>query len=148
MCAVTFGFFQAAMAGIGFLLASTLADFVEPVDHWVAFGLLCFIGARMLYEAATGCKAIQLTSLKVLLTLALATSIDAMAAGIGLAAISTPIFLPLVLIGTITLVLSYLGVLFGARMGQCKYGKYFDIAGGLILIGLGIKILIEHLMYA
>lgn len=145
-CGVTFGFFQAAMTAIGFLLASTLANFIEPVDHWVAFGLLSFVGGKMLYEAASGCQAIKLSSTKMLLTLAVATSIDAMAAGIGLAAIKTPMVLTIVLIGVITAVLSYVGVLFGARMGQCKYGKYFDIAGGLILIGLGIKTLIEHLM--
>ncbi len=145
-CGITFGIFQAGMTAIGFILASTLANFIEPVDHWVAFGLLVFIGGKMLYEAATGCKPIKLTSTKMLLTLAVATSIDAMAAGISLAAIRTPIVMTLVMIGVITAVLSYIGVLFGARMGQGKYGKYFDIAGGLILIGLGIKILIEHLM--
>lgn len=145
-CGITFGVFQAGMTAIGYILASSLANFIEPVDHWVAFGLLVFIGGKMLYEAATGGEPISLSSTRMLLTLAVATSIDAMAAGISIAAIRTPIGSTLVFIGVITGVLSFIGVHFGGRMGQGKYSRYFDVAGGLILIGLGIKTLLEHLL--
>lgn len=144
-CAAAFGLFQAGMALAGWLLADLFDHYIEAVDHWIAFGLLAFIGLKMIYEARRGEEPVTLESMKMLLALSVATSIDAMAAGIGLSAVRAPIAVPAAAIGVTTMVLSFLGVLFGARLGSCRYAKFFDAVGGIILIVLGVKILIEHM---
>jgi putative Mn2+ efflux pump MntP len=145
--AFLFGFFQWGMVSLGWLAGFTFRTFIEPVDHWIAFILLAFIGIKMWKESLDDVKEpLDLTKLSLLLTLALATSIDAFAAGISLTALGYPIPRPSAIIGTITFILSFLGVMLGCRLANYSYfRKYLDRLGSVILIGIGIKILIEHL---
>lgn len=145
--AIFFGAFQAFMPLIGWLAGLGLREFVSRVDHWIAFGLLCLIGCRMIYESTktTAQKSsLNPLSLGVLLLLSIATSIDALAAGVSLAFLKVSIVLPIILIGIVTFVLSFLGVFVGDRSGHLLRNKA-EFVGGLVLIGIGTKILIEHL---
>lgn len=146
--ALFFGIFQWGMLSLGWLAGFTFRTFIEPVDHWIAFALLAFIGVRMWKESLNQeSEPLDLTSLKLMLTLALATSIDAFAAGISLTALGYPIMIPSAIVGMITLALSFLGVLLGCWLTQYAHlRKYLDRIGALILIGIGTKILLEHLM--
>ncbi len=146
--ALFFGIFQWGMLSLGWLAGFTFRTFIEPVDHWIAFALLVFIGVRMWKESLNQeSEPLDLTSLKLMLTLALATSIDAFAAGISLTALGYPIFIPSVFVGLITFALSFLGVLLGCWLTQYAHlRKYLDRIGALILIGIGTKILLEHLL--
>ena len=144
--ATFFGSFQAFMPAIGWVLGLGLIDFVSGVDHWVAFGLLSFIGCKMIYESAKkdpGTKEIAPLTLPVLLTLSLATSVDALAVGLSFAFLRISIAIPIMVIGTVTFLLSSLGVWIGNKLGHFFENK-IETAGGLILIGIGIEILIEH----
>jgi putative Mn2+ efflux pump MntP len=145
--AFMFGFFQCGMLSLGWLAGFAFRSYIEPVDHWIAFILLTLIGGKMWKESMDeNSTPMDLTSLKLMLVLALATSIDAFAAGIGVSALGYHILIPSVYVGAITFVLSLLGVLLGCRMAQyARYRKYLDRLGAVILIGIGIKILIEHL---
>ena len=149
-CGVWFGGFQALMPLIGFFLGSLFADQIVAFDHWVAFTLLALIGANMLKEAFSGedecdCDKNSDFSVKTMFTMAVATSIDALAVGISLAmAGNVNIWEAVALIGIITCVLSALGVKIGSVFGD-KFEKKAQIAGGVILIILGLKILLEHL---
>ena len=145
LCAVFFGGFQFAMVAIGWLLASSFAVYISSVDHFIAFGLLLIIGGHMILEAIKGEEAKPLTGIKTLVVLAFATSIDALAAGISVKALGVGLFLPSVLTGVITFVLSGAGVLLACSLKSEKYPRLFDAIGGIVLIALGIKILIEHL---
>lgn len=146
--ALFFGVFQWGMLSLGWLAGFTFRTFIEPVDHWIAFALLAFIGVRMWKESLEETsEPMDLTSLKLMLTLALATSIDAFAAGISLTALGYPIMLPSCIVGVITFVLSFLGVLLGCWLtGYARFRKHLDRIGALILIGIGVKILVEHLL--
>ena len=149
-CGVWFGGFQAAMPLIGFLLGSLFASAIEAVDHWIAFGLLVLIGANMLKEAfgkeeSCDCERNADFSVKTMFVMAVATSIDAMAVGISLAmAGGVNILLAVLLIGIVTCLLSGAGVKIGSVFGD-RFEKKAQIAGGVILILMGIKILLEHL---
>ncbi len=149
-CGLWFGGFQGLMPLIGFLLGSLFADAIKSVDHWIAFGLLAIIGINMLKEAFSqeaecDCEDNADLSFKVMFTMAVATSIDALAVGISLAmAGNVNIWLAVALIGIVTCLLSALGVKIGSIFGD-KFEKKAQIAGGLILILLGAKILLEHL---
>lgn len=147
ICGSWFGGFQALMPLIGFFLGTLFADAIEAFDHWVAFGLLAIIGINMLKEAFSGEDepGDADLSVKTMFIMAVATSIDALAVGISLAmAGNVNIFTAVVLIGITTFVLSALGVKVGSVFGS-RYEKRAEIAGGVILIGLGIRILLEHL---
>lgn len=148
VCGVWFGGFQALMPTIGFFLAMLFAGAIEAVDHWVAFGLLALIGGNMLKEAfETGCDCEEHSAdlgVKTMFVMAVATSIDAMAAGISLAMDGANIWLNAGLIGLITCVLSTVGVKVGAVFGS-RFEKKAQLAGGIILVLLGVKILLEHL---
>ncbi len=153
-----FGGFQALMPLAGFLMANAFAGAIEAADHWIAFGLLAVIGGNMIKEALTGDE--EETSgdlaVKAMLLLAVATSIDALAAGISLVAmVELPLFVggvfnagsiwvAVAFIGCITFALSALGVKLGSLCGA-RYGKRAEFAGGVILVLLGLKILLEHL---
>lgn len=152
MVALLFGGFQALMPLVGYLVGRQIGPIVERFDHWIAFVLLGAIGAKMLHEAysTSADEAPDSDNLfrpLVLLVLAVATSIDALAVGVTLPILGAPLLLSLVTIGVTTGLLSGLGVLVGRRFGA-SFGKRLDIAGGLVLIGLGTKILIEHLRAA
>ena len=151
LIAVFFGGFQALMPFLGWMIGSRLGPSVQDFDHWIAFVLLGGIGAKMLVEAFRPPG--EPESVRpdkdffrpgLLLLLALATSIDALAAGVTLPMLGAPLLLSLVTTGLVTATLSGLGVLVGRRFGSLL-GKRLDIVGGLVLIGLGSKILIEHL---
>lgn len=149
--ALFFGVFQALMPLIGWFLGTQLADYITAVDHWVAFALLAFIGGRMIAEAMKpddgreNCPATKGLDIKELFILAIATSIDALAVGITFALLpDTSIVLSVSLVGAITFVLSFLGVAIGNRFGA-KYEKKAELAGGVILVLIGLKILLEHL---
>lgn len=154
-----FGGFQALMPLIGFLLANSFAHIIESFDHWIAFALLLIIGGNMLREALGGEEEEEVSgdvSLKAMLILAIATSIDALAAGISMVAMVQlslftggsfrwdSVWVAITLIGLTTFTLSAVGVKLGAKFGA-KYEKRAEIVGGVILILLGVKILLEHL---
>lgn len=153
-CGLWFGGFQALMPLLGFFLASTFAKQIEAFDHWIAFVLLAFIGSNMLKEAFSkeeaSCPIDEKDnfSVKTMFTMAIATSVDAIAAGISLAMESVSkdinIALAVALIGIVTCILSALGVKIGAIFGD-RFEKKAQILGGVILILLGLKILLEHL---
>lgn len=142
-----FGVFQAGMPVIGYILGSKFEHLIVSIDHWIIFALLSFIGIKMIKEALSeevegGCN--DDIGVKTMLVLALATSIDALAVGITFAFLNTNIVFATLMIGIITWALSILGVKIGNKFGD-KYQSKAEFAGGLILILLGIKILLEHL---
>ncbi len=141
-----FGGFQALMPLIGYLLGSRFAEAITAFDHWIAFGLLLLIGAGMIRESFSKEEEKTGDSLafRTMLLLAVATSIDALAVGVTFAFLSVRIIPAICMIGCITFVLSALGVRLGAVFGM-KYKSRAEIAGGIILILIGIKILLEHL---
>jgi putative Mn2+ efflux pump MntP len=145
--AVAFGGFQAVMPLVGWVLASQFARYITGVDHWVAFGLLCLIGLKMIVDAVRGHDDAEEDSdalpVRELLVLAVATSIDALAVGISFAFLPVSIWRAVVLIGVCTLVLSFVGVLLGRRVGA-RYGAPAEIAGGVILILIGTRVVLDH----
>ena len=150
-CGVWFGGFQALMPLIGFFLGTLFAEAIEAFDHWVAFILLAIIGINMLKEALSKeeecgeCQDNADLSPKTMLVMAIATSIDALAVGISLAmAGNVNIWVAILLIGVITFAMSAMGVKIGNVFGS-RYEKKAQMAGGIILIFLGVKILLEHL---
>ena len=148
-CGLWFGGFQALMPLIGFFLGALFAEAIEAFDHWVAFGLLVLIGVNMLREAFGGdecdCCGDADLSVKTMFVMAVATSIDALAVGISLAmAGNVNIWLAALLIGLCTCGFSAVGVKIGNVFGA-RFEKKAQLAGGLILVLLGAKILLEHL---
>ena len=141
-----FGAFQAIMPTIGFFLGTTFERFITYVDHWVAFILLVGIGINMVKEAFNkeSENRNDNVDMKTMLVLSIATSIDALAIGITFACLKIHIVMPVITIGLITFIISVIGVKIGNRFGD-KYGEKAGIMGGVILILLGIKILLEHL---
>lgn len=151
-CGLWFGGFQTLMPTIGFFLGALFADAIEAFDHWVAFALLAIIGINMLKEAlekkdesGDNPEKDADLSVKTMFLMAVATSIDALAVGISLAIVgSVNIWLAAAFIGICTCLLSALGVKIGNVFGS-RYEKKAELAGGVILILLGVKILLEHL---
>jgi putative Mn2+ efflux pump MntP len=145
-----FGGFQALMPLLGYLLGNRLGPAIEAWDHWVVFALLGGIGAKMLWEALhhDGTEPVASETdafdLRVLLALAIATSIDALAAGFALPLLGAPLVLSIAVIGITTAVLSGVGLFAGQRFGA-TLGRRLDVLGGLTLLGLGAKTLIQHL---
>lgn len=146
ICGAWFGGFQALMPLLGFLLASSFAEYIKQYDHWIAFALLFLIGANMLREAFSKeeNEADASFSVKTMLLLAVATSIDALATGVSFAVTDTNIWLAVSIIGVTTFLFSAAGVKVGSIFGR-KYQSKAEFLGGLILILIGVKILIEHL---
>jgi len=144
--ALFFGGFQAIMPIIGWLAGSRLRGFITGVDHWIAFGLLFAIGVKMIYESRKigKEKTADPLNLYILFLLAVATSIDALAVGISLSFIDVAIITPSVIIGIVTFVLSFIGVYTGKKFGHF-FESRLEVAGGIILIAIGTKILVEHL---
>lgn len=156
ICGAWFGGFQAFMPLVGYLLGSLFAQFIVSIDHWIAFGLLALIGVNMIREAFSEDEGEENgdadLSAKTMFIMAVATSIDALAIGITLAMSGTPfsireganIWTAMALIGCTTFVLSAVGVKVGGIFGN-RFEKKAEVSGGVILILLGIKILLEHL---
>ena len=145
-----FGGFQALMPLIGWALGSQLTDFIAPIDHWIAFGLLAFVGGKMLWDAFheddedEGVQTDEKLDLNELLMLAIATSIDALAVGITFAFLQVAIVPSITIIGLTTFVISFAGVAVGHFFGA-RFEKPATIVGGVVLIMIGVKILLEHL---
>lgn len=150
--AAFFGGFQALMPILGWSLGRFAANYIMAYDHWVAFSLLAFVGGKMSWDALRGDKdkdedKDEVTrdplNFYILLTLAFATSIDAAAVGISLSFLKVDIIQPALIIGVITFFISLSGTFIGCRFGD-KFGSKIEIIGGLVLIGIGIKIVIDH----
>ena len=146
-----FGGFQALMPLIGWLLGSQFQRYITSIDHWIAFILLGLIGGKMIVEAVKGWNEEDVVEVedkpidhKNMLVLAIATSIDALAVGITFAFLGTPILEAITIIGITTMLISIAGVAVGNFFGS-KYKNKAELAGGLILVLLGVKILFEHL---
>ena len=140
--------FQATMPVLGWLIGSSFKNVIAPVDHWVAFGLLSLVGGKMIMESFTSSgdeKIKDPLRMKVILVLALATSIDALAVGFSFSIFLEKIFWAVFIIGSITFIASMTGILIGKKTGP-RINKYAEIIGGLILFGIGCKILVEHLL--
>ena len=155
--AFAFGLFQAVMPFIGWMFAKNFSHFIESIDHWIAFAILAFLGGRMIWESFKEeeeecCQLFNPASLKVVLTMAIATSIDALAVGISFAFLGVQgyngILSPILIIGFVSFVLSLIGLIFGIQCG-CGLARKLkaELWGGIILVIIGIKILIEHLFF-
>lgn len=144
--AFTMGFFQGGMTLFGWSLGINFSSYIVSYDHWIAFILLTFIGGKMIYESVQieENSSVPLSTKK-LITLGIATSIDALAVGVGMAFLKTSIYLPAFLIALVTFSLSLIGVISGYRFGKIK-GVNIELIGGIILIIIGTKILIEHIL--
>jgi manganese efflux pump family protein len=146
--ALWFGIFQAIMPLIGWFGGVRLRDLLSGIDHWVVFGLLLFIGAKMIWEAFK-IEPIERSSnpldIRILLFLSLATSIDALAAGVSFALLGMPVVMPVIIIGAVTFLVSFAGVWIGDKGGHF-FGKKMEIVAGLLLIAIGLKVLVSHLM--
>lgn len=151
--AISFGFFQGVMPLLGWLGASRFSLLIQNIDHWIAFAILLFLGSKMVMESRKSNEdkqAYNLSKIKVVLALSIATSIDALAVGITFAFLGmnnfNQILTPIGIIGFTSFFLSVGGFIFGIRFGQ-KCNLHMEFWGGLILILIGTKILIEHLFF-
>ena len=147
--AAFFGVFQALMPALGYVLGTTFANKIAAIDHWIAFMLLALIGANMIKEAlSSDDDECQDDSLRLgdLIMLSIATSIDALAVGITFAFFNVSLLLSVSMIGIITFIICVIGVKVGNVFGE-KYKSKAELAGGLILIVMGAKILIDHLFF-
>ncbi|MDR0920325.1 MAG: manganese efflux pump MntP family protein [Oscillospiraceae bacterium] len=144
--ALCFGVFQGAMPTLGYFLGSTFSEYVEKFDHWLAFILLGFIGGKMLYEALKSNEESKITKLtpQLILVQGLATSIDALAVGVSFATLSVNIVTSALFITITTFICSFIGVIIGKKSGNIL-GNKAEIFGGIILIAIGTKILIQHI---
>jgi manganese efflux pump family protein len=147
--ALHFGLFQAFMPIIGWLAGLTVARWIAPFDHWVAFGLLAAIGGKMIYESfrheEPDEKRPDPTRGGSLVLLSVATSIDALAVGLSLALIDVEIWYPALVIGLVAGALTALGMWLGDKLGDL-FGKRMETLGGLVLVAIGVKILVDHLL--
>lgn len=146
--AFVLAFFQAMFTLVGYLLGFSFLKLIETIDHWIAFGLLLYLGGRMIWESRQEKeedKKMNPLCLKTLCGLGIATSIDALAVGVSLAIMQTSLSVITWTIGIVTFLFSSFGVCFGAKVGN-KVDLKLDLIGGVILIGIGVKILIEHLL--
>lgn len=145
--AAHFGIFQSGMTALGWLLGATIVNYIKGFDHWIAMALLGYVGANLIragfkkdekafnQDPSTG---------RILVLLSFATSIDAFAVGLTIVFLKIPILLSIIAIGMITLILSAIGLFAGTRLAEA-FGKRMEILGGLILIGIGIRVVLTHL---
>ncbi|MCS7136498.1 MAG: manganese efflux pump MntP family protein [Nitrososphaerota archaeon] len=144
---ISFGSFQTFMPLLGWLLGKSLMEVVSAFDHWVAFGLLGFVGCKMIYEAFRKDHENMTLNFRNLLILSIATSVDAFSVGIAIGFLTASIIISIFIFGFMTFVLSFLGILIGG-MFERIFGKRTQIIGGIILIVIGIEILLEHTIFA
>jgi putative Mn2+ efflux pump MntP len=145
--AAHFGIFQSGMTALGWLAGETIVYYVKEFDHWIAFALLGYVGINLIRSGLDKeGKAFEQdpSTGRVLVILSVATSIDAFAVGLSIAFLNIPILFSVIMIGIVTLLLSALGLFAGIRLGE-TFGKRMEILGGLILIGIGIRIVITHI---
>lgn len=147
---VFFAVFQGLMPVIGWFLGRSFENYIKSIDHWVAFLLLSFIGGKMIYESfkhESEAPCINPHCTKTITTLAIATSIDALAVGISFSLLGVEIMFPAFIIGLTTLIFAFGGLTIGLRLGSVLKNK-IEFLGGVILIGIGMKILLEHTIFA
>ncbi len=147
LIALVFALFQGLMPFIGWFIGLQVKDLIKDYDHWIAFSLLFLIGAKMVYESLKkeeDKKTPNPLKLFVMISMAIATSIDALIVGVSLAFTDVNIVIPIAIIGALTFIVAMLGMLLGKKAGSL-FGKKMEIVGGIILIGIGVKILFEHL---
>lgn len=145
-----FGLFQGGMPVLGWLIGKSFYDSVASIDHWIAFSILAIIGIKMIIEAlkeGSEKQNFDIKMMKVLLLLSVATSIDAFVVGMSFAFLQVSIFSAAIAIGVITFVISTFGLFLGKQFGAIINSKWAEISGGIILIGIGAKTLIQHLYY-
>jgi len=145
--ALLFGLFQGLMPLIGWLVGSSLQVFIEPVDHWIAFAILFFIGGKMIWQAfSEGEKkrSVDIRSITVLITLSIATSIDALITGVGFGFISVNILQAVIMIAVITFFVSITGAIMGEKTSFIP-ARWAEVAGGLVLIAIGVNVVLGHL---
>lgn len=145
--AVFFGGFQGLMPVIGWLTGGSVAHLIQAFDHWVAFGLLAFIGGGMIRESLAGDenRPLDVTRVKTLFELAVATSVDALVVGVDLGLMQNALVVPALIIAAVSFLLTIVGFYLGVYFKRiCKFN--FGLVGGIVLICIGLKILIEHLM--
>jgi putative Mn2+ efflux pump MntP len=143
-----FGLFQALMPLLGWLVGSTINQWIAPFDHWIAFALLAFVGVRMIRSGLQDkdeAETIDPSRGATLIMLSVATSIDAFAVGLSLAVLGVGIILPSLIIGLVAGGMSLLGIFLGGRLGK-TFGKRMEVVGGVILIVIGARVVISHLM--
>jgi putative Mn2+ efflux pump MntP len=145
---LAFGLFQFIMPLAGWLAGMTVAAWIADFDHWIAFILLAFVGGKMIWESFHGDgraeSAVDPTKGLTLLMLAVATSIDALAVGLSFAFLKIAIFYASILIGIVAFAMTLVGMVFGNKLGEL-FGKRAEMIGGLVLIGIGVKILLDHM---
>lgn len=141
--------FQGAFPVAGYYLGAAFSNYVEPVDHWVAFGLLALLGARMIYEGLSRKEkreSVDITRASILITMGVGTSIDAFVVGISLGFLKANIWISALGIAIITFLASMIAIRLGKGVGK-KLGSRVEISGGVILILIGLKILLDHLVF-
>jgi len=144
--AVAFGLFQFVMPIIGWLAGQTVVEIIASFDHWIAFALLALVGGKMIWEGfekESDEKKADQTRGWPLLLLSIATSIDALAVGFSFSILKNPILFPAVIIGIVCFIMTIIGMIFGKVLAKI-FGKKVEIFGGLVLIAIGVKILIDH----
>lgn len=146
-----FGLFQALMPALGWLLGFSVRERIEAFDHWLAFALLAFVGGKMIWEGLThasddpGCEPVDRTRGWPLLVLAVATSIDALAVGLSFAMLGQGILVSALVIGAVCFVITALGMRIGCMARRvAAIGRYAELLGGAVLLGIGLRILMEH----
>ncbi len=147
--ALSLAFFQGSMPMVGWLLGRTISQSIAAFDHWIAFGLLGLLGLRMVISGVREKKEDTIVDpLKplILLSLSLATSIDAFIVGVSFAFLEVRMVMAVLVIGSVTFIASMVGILFGKKIGN-RSNSRMEVLGGIILIAIGIKILIEHLFF-
>lgn len=147
--AFSLAFFQASFPAVGWFAGKTLHSLISSVDHWIAFGLLAFIGIKMIVEGAKPNGTLQNFNpfkKRVIISLSIATSIDALVVGLSFGFLEMPILFPVFIIGAVTFIASMLGMLFGKNI-PAKRSKQSLVLGGVILVGMGIKIFAEHAFF-
>jgi putative Mn2+ efflux pump MntP len=144
---IFFGGFQMLMPAIGWFIGATFEEVIVGIDHWIAFGLLAFIGLKMIYDSTKkdGGEPEETLKLHTVLTLSVATSIDALMVGLSFAFLGTSIIEPIIVIGVVTFLFSVTGFFFGCSLGKV-FRNRVKIVGGLILLVIGIRILLDHLL--
>lgn len=145
--AIVLAFFQALLPFLGWFAGMQVTRYISFYDHWIAFGLLAALGAKMMVESFKQGKETKYNPLlfSFLLAMAIATSIDALVVGVSLAFIETNIYMAIMIIGFVTFLASMIGMLVGKNVTG-KFGKKVEFVGGLILFGIGLKILVDHLL--
>jgi len=142
--ALAFGSFQAGMPVLGWIAGEAVLSSISGFDHWIAFALLVIVGARMIHDGIAGEEEAISLATGPLLVLSVATSIDALAVGVSFAFLGAGILVPALVIGLFTFAVSFAGALLGGAASE-RWGKAMEILGGTVLIGIGLRILVEHL---